>query len=55
MDPLFFAHLAQQAQQRLHIIAKGKQAESEAELLNQRREMLASAQQSIIQLVQESL
>jgi hypothetical protein len=54
MDPLFFVTLMQQMQQRNLIAAQGRQAAREAEILNQRREKLATAQQYANQLVQES-
>jgi hypothetical protein len=54
MDPFFFAHLMQQAQQRQLVVAQGMQAMREAELLNRRREILASAQQCTSRLVEES-
>jgi hypothetical protein len=54
MGPFLLSHFMQQQQQLQLMAAQGKQAMREAEILNQRREMLASAQQYAIQLVQES-
>lgn len=54
MDPLFLSHLAQQAQHRMHLIALGRQTMREAETLNQRRELLASAQEEVSQILQEA-
>jgi hypothetical protein len=54
MDPLFLVTLMQQMQQRNLIAAQGRQAAREAEILNQRREKLATARQYANQLVHES-
>ena len=54
MDPLFLSHLAQQAQQRIHLVSQGRQAARQAEVLNQRRELLASAQEEASKNLQEA-
>jgi len=47
MDPLFLSQVAQPTQQRIHLVAMGRQAVRQAEILNQRRELPASADAQI--------